>query len=588
MQLSNIRISTRLIFGFGLMALLIFFMGAMSLIKVAEVDAAFHLTVDDRLPKIAAARDIKDNLNVVARSVRNMLLMHKPEDVQKEAERISRARASNTDIVKKLEDSISSEQGKALLARMTTARSQYSTGLDNVLEAIKGGNTDEASTVLLGPVREAQLAYMAALDDLIKFQEGLTTAAKGETKADIDSLRLIIVVCLVFSLACAVVMGMWITRSISGPINEAVSVARSVAGGDLSRVVESTGTNETGQLLAALHDMQVSLAGIVQSVRQGSESVSTASAEIAQGNNDLSARTESQASSLEETAASMEELSSTVKQNADSARQANQLAANASMVAQTGGEVVGQVVNTMREINDSSRKISDIISVIDGIAFQTNILALNAAVEAARAGEQGRGFAVVASEVRALAGRSAEAAKEIKNLINASVEKVSHGTSLVDEAGTTMTEVVTAIRRVTELMGKIDAASNEQAAGVAQVGEAVSQMDQVTQQNAALVEEMAAAASCLSTQSQDLVKTVSFFKLSDAHAVPSKRQVRAPASAAKPFPGAERRSLGVPKGAAARVPNPPQPKTAHTPIAAAKPVAAAKPAADGDDAWETF
>jgi methyl-accepting chemotaxis protein len=259
--------------------------------------------------------------------------------------------------------------------------------------------------------------------------------------------------------------------------------------------------------------MRQRLINIVSSVRNNAESVATGSTEIAQGNHDLSARTESQASALEETAASMEELSATVKQNADSARQANQLAMSASMVAINGGEVVAQVVDTMKGINESSRKIADIISVIDGIAFQTNILALNAAVEAARAGEQGRGFAVVASEVRSLAGRSAEAAREIKNLINTSVERVEQGSILADKAGTTMTEVVNSIKRVTYIMGEISAASNEQALGVAQVGEAVTQMDHTTQQNAALVEEMAAAASSLKSQAQVLVKAVAVFRL---------------------------------------------------------------------------
>ena len=590
MRLSDTRISTRLVFGFGLMSLLIVIMGVSSLFKVGSVNDAFMLTVEDRVPKIDAARDIKDNLNVVARSSRNMLLMQKPDDIKQEGDRIAKARADNSEIVKRLEESIKSEEGKALLARMTEARGKYSTGLDHVLEAVKTGNTEEAAIVLLGDVRVSQLAYMEALDALIKFQEGLTQKSVQEAKSDIAALKLTILVCLVISLASAVLMGAWITRSISGPINEAVAVARAVAGGDLSSTIVSQGNNETGQLLKALHDMQVALIGIVHSVRQGSENVSTASSEIAQGNNDLSARTESQASALEETAASMEELSGTVKQNADSARQANQLASNASTVAQTGGEVVGQVVHTMRDINDSSRKIADIISVIDGIAFQTNILALNAAVEAARAGEQGRGFAVVASEVRALAGRSAEAAKEIKTLINASVEKVEHGTTLVDQAGTTMTEVVNAIRRVTDLMGEIDSASSEQAAGVVQVGEAVSQMDQVTQQNAALVEEMAAAASSLSTQSQDLVKTVAFFKLGDGHVAPSKMQVRSPASAAKPFAGQDRRGGGIPQGAAARSHTAPKPapKAAAAQIAAAKPAPAPKAAAGGDDDWETF
>lgn len=302
-------------------------------------------------------------------------------------------------------------------------------------------------------------------------------------------------------------------KAVLGPLEDAVGVASRIAQGDLSGGIVARSNDEVGRLMISLEQMQTSLVKTVSSVRQGAEGVSTASAEIASGNHDLSARTESQASALEETAASMEELSATVKQNADGARQANQLAMSASSVATEGGEVVAQVVETMKGISDGSTKMADIINVIEGIAFQTNILALNVAVEAARAGEQGRGFAVVASEVRSLAGRSAEAAKEIKSLINASVERVEQGAVLVDQAGATMTKVVSAIKRVTDLMGEISAASNEQAAGVAQVGEAVMQMDQATQQNAALVEEMAAAASSLKSQAQELVQTVAVFKL---------------------------------------------------------------------------
>jgi methyl-accepting chemotaxis protein len=334
--------------------------------------------------------------------------------------------------------------------------------------------------------------------------------------------------------------------------------------------------------MVQLKSMQTSLSGVVSTVRQGSEAVAAASAQIAQGNNDLSARTEQQASALQQTAASMEELGSAVKQNADSSRQADQLATSASKVAVRGGEVVAQVVNTMTGINEASRKISDIISVIDGIAFQTNILALNAAVEAARAGEQGRGFAVVASEVRSLAGRSADAAKEIKTLINASVERVEQGTVLVGQAGSTMTEVVSSIKRVTDMMGEISAASNEQSMGVAQIGEAVSQMDQTTQQNAALVEEMAAAAGSLKSQAQELVSTVAIFKIdgtghtmlprppttrtthfvANRHVTP-KRHVTA--SHARPALRAAPPQLGTQKTAGA-----------------------AAPAHGSDDSWETF
>lgn len=319
---------------------------------------------------------------------------------------------------------------------------------------------------------------------------------------------------LALALLVTLLLVFWyVYQQIASSLRTAVRSADSMARGDLSAPIATQGLREVVTLLQALQAMQSSLVKVVSNVRSGSESVSTASAEIAQGNHDLSARTEQQASALEETAASMEQLSSTVRQNADSARQANQLAMSASTVAMQGGDVVGEVVQTMKGINVASSKISDIISVIDGIAFQTNILALNAAVEAARAGEQGRGFAVVASEVRSLAGRSADAAKEIKQLIQNSVEQVAQGTLLVDRAGATMTEVVAAIRRVTDLMGEISAASTEQAQGVGQVGEAVQQMDQVTQQNAALVEEMAAAASSLRTQAVDLVQVVAVFQL---------------------------------------------------------------------------
>ncbi|WP_288011564.1 methyl-accepting chemotaxis protein [Diaphorobacter sp.] len=377
-----------------------------------------------------------------------------------------------------------------------------------------------------------------------------------------------------------------ILRQLGAEPSQLNAITHEMAQGNLA--VEIPPARDSNSVIHGIQTMRDNVAEIVQGVRRSSEHVATASAEISQGNHDLSGRTESQASALEETAASMEQLGATVRQNADNARQANQLAMNASTVAVQGGEVVSEVVDTMRGINESSRKIADIIGVIDGIAFQTNILALNAAVEAARAGEQGRGFAVVAGEVRALAQRSAEAAKEIKQLITASVERVEQGSQLVDKAGATMTEVVTAIRRVTDIMGEISAASSEQSSGVAQVGEAITQMDQATQQNAALVEEMAAAASSLSGQARELVEAVAVFKLAqNASALPRMAPVHA-AAVPTPVP-----ATSATPAAPARPATPPAPARAPTaalarPAAARpQPAQAARTAGDNDE-WESF
>ena len=404
-------------------------------------------------------------------------------------------------------------QAQALLDAIAKSGQAYQEQRDTVRHASSGGEPDIAGMVDRD-LRPRADAYLQALDKLRAHMGTQVQAAQADNAALASQSLWLLGLATLAALALGTLVAWQTTRSITLPLRQGIQAAENIARGDLSmRIAVAQQRDEAGQLLQALAHMQARLADTVAHVRQNAEGVATASSEIAHGNHDLSARTESQASALQQTAASMEQLGSTVRQNADNAQQANQLALNASNVATQGGEVVAQVVETMRGIHDASRRIADIIGVIDGIAFQTNILALNAAVEAARAGEQGRGFAVVAGEVRNLAQRSADAAKEIKGLIGASVERVEQGSQLVDKAGGTMEEVVTAIRRVTDIMGEISAASKEQASGVAQVGEAITQMDQTTQQNAALVEQSAAAAASLQTQAGELVRAVAVFTL---------------------------------------------------------------------------
>jgi methyl-accepting chemotaxis protein len=485
------------------------------------------------------------------------------------------------DHVKTLEQSLAEVQAAAqdnavreALAKTTPAVQAYAAGARQLVEAAFAGTAAEAEQKAFDEGFSALEKSLAELSGLIETAAGASVEHQGKM---FNRARWSMAIAVALGLLVMVLGGVAFVRTTLRRLGAEPAALRDfstrVADGALDGGFAAVPAADS--VAGAMLRMQGTLSAAVQQIRSGAESVATASAQIAQGNQDLSHRTEQQASSLEETAASMEELSSTVKQNADNARQANQLALGASTVAIKGGEVVGQVVDTMKGINDSSKKIADIISVIDSIAFQTNILALNAAVEAARAGEQGRGFAVVASEVRSLAGRSADAAKEIKGLITASVERVGQGTALVDQAGATMSEVVASIKRVTDIMGEISAASTEQSAGVAQVGEAVSKMDQATQQNAALVEESAAAAESLKTQAEQLVQAVAVFKLAQS------QQPAAPAA----WGGAERRGPGRAKnvtraafGAKAKAAAVAQPKTTE----------AATARTGTDDEWETF
>ena len=518
MNFSDFKIGTRLALGIAVSAALLVAIVWTGASRMGEIKGYLDLIADDRQPELNAAKDMKENIRARAVVVRNVVLLQDEAELKKEVEHLLGLREAYAKLEKQLTDTVKSEEGKALLAKAQAAAALMREPVDKTVKLGLAKKTEDAIEVLLTEVRPVQTKAIEVIDEVVAFQLKLTHKTQADADAAYSSALTVLIAIGAAAVALLCVFGWFLARSITRPLNQAVEVTRAVAAGDLSLQFEASGTNETAQLLIALKEMQINLAKVVGGVRSNAEGVATASAQIAQGNQDLSQRTEEQASALEETAASMEQLNATVKQNADNARQANQLALGASTVAIKGGEVVSQVVTTMKGINDSSKKIADIISVIDGIAFQTNILALNAAVEAARAGEQGRGFAVVASEVRSLAGRSADAAKEIKGLITASVERVQQGTALVDQAGVTMSEVVSSIKRVTDIMGEISAASAQQSAGVAQVGEAITQMDQVTQQNAALVEESAAAAESLKGQAQQLVSAVSVFKLGQGEA----------------------------------------------------------------------
>ncbi|MCA7972961.1 methyl-accepting chemotaxis protein [Burkholderia sp. AU39826] len=418
-----------------------------------------------------------------------------------------------------IEALMTSDAEKRLFAAIGEQRKRFLAIRDQIYALKKEGKAEQADQLLEQQFIPTARQLVEKVDALVKYQREEIDALAAEIDANYQFGRTLMIAFGVVGMLLSVVCGWLITRSITRPLMRATDVAHRVARGDLSVRVDVHGTDELGQLLGSLRDMQAALLRVVSNVRRGSDNLAAASAEIAQGNDDLSSRTESQASALEQTAASMEELSSTVARNADNAHEANQLAMNASTVTAQCGEVINQVVETMKGINDSSRQIADITGVIDSIAFQTNILALNAAVEAARAGEQGRGFAVVASEVRSLAGRSADAAREIKKLIGSSVGRVAQGSTEVERAWVAMTEVVNSIRRVTETMSEISAASTEQSLGVAQIGEAVGQMERTTQQNAALVEQTAAAAISLRQQSRELVEVISVFQLGRGEAL---------------------------------------------------------------------
>jgi methyl-accepting chemotaxis protein len=509
----NLRIGTRLALGFGFAVLIMLALVAVARLGLGQLAGSLDLINQDRYPKIRLASEVKQAVNEQARLVRNVIIFDDAASRSQELDRLPVLRQQVAAAFEKIEPMLNSAQGKALFGAMQAQRTSYVESLAAFESAIRRGESNAARDTLLQQLRPRQLEYMKVIDEFIGFQEKLMTEAGVAARHSVDTMSMLLMGAAGAGALLSALAAWAVTRSVTQPLGEAMAALGELEAGNLAPRAHTPRGDELGAMLAALERTTTALRKVVGQVRDGVESINTASSEIAAGNQDLSSRTEQQASSLQETAASMEQFSGSVRQSADSARQATQLAGAASTAAARGGEVVGQVVATMDEISAGSRKIGDIIGVIDGIAFQTNILALNAAVEAARAGEQGRGFAVVAAEVRSLASRSGEAAREIKSLISQSVERVEAGSRHVADAGAAMQDIVAQVQRVTDLIAEISSAAVEQSSGIGQVSQAVTQMDQVTQQNAALVEEAAAAAQSLSAQARQLSQSVAVFRL---------------------------------------------------------------------------
>jgi methyl-accepting chemotaxis protein len=512
-MIANLKIGTRLALGFGLLLALLGGVAALAVSSLGALAGTTEVIVKDRYPQVVLATGILLQVSENATAMRNMLLVDDRDKLNAEIGAIQNGEKSIADKLAKLEALLSSEGGRKAHQDILALRAKYRAGQDEFMKMAATGATLDATALLLSTLRRDQQAYVDRIKDFIEGGGRLMDRSGEEAAAQYRSRTIFILALTGIAIVLACAFAFRIARSIIVPLRHAVAVAKTVATGNLTSEIALASKDEIGELMQALGEMNEGLRGIVGGVRAGTETIAGASREIASGNLDLSARTEQQAAALEETSSAMEQLAAAVARNADSAQEANRLATTASEVAAASSKVVTEVIDTMREIAGSSDRIVDIIAVIDGIAFQTNILALNAAVEAARAGEQGRGFAVVASEVRSLAQRSASAAKEIKSLIDGSAGKVERGSRLVEQAGATMHEVVASVDRVTAIVGDIALASREQQTGIGHVNQAVGQMDQGTQQNAALVEQAAAAAQALREQAGRLAELVSVFRI---------------------------------------------------------------------------
>ena len=523
----NWKIGHKLGLGFAFVILLMLALTVTGYTQLGRVNQGVNLVVKEVYPKTATVNRIKSDLDHIARSMRNLLLLSTLDERKPEQAAIDKSGKQIELDLAQFGKLASSAEEKKLLQAVLAAKQRYQPVLDKFLKLVVENEVEQAKDLVLPEIAPLQDQYFAALDQLVTLQTSQMERSGSDAASISGAAQVLMIILLAFAGLVAVLIAILTTRAITASLKAAILLAESVAGGDLRADTEVRSNDETGQLLTSLNQMSQSLINTVGQVRKSSENIGLASREIANGNMDLSNRTEQQASGLEETAASMEQLTATVGQNAENAAQAHDLAGKAYQHAGKGGKVIDQVELTMGAIKASSNKIVDIIGVIDGIAFQTNILALNAAVEAARAGENGRGFAVVAAEVRNLSQRSASAAKEIKALIADSVGQVDAGGKLVDEASLTMRDIVSSVQHVAEIISEISAASREQNTGIVQVNQAISMMDQMTQQNAALVEQAAAAARSMQDEAELLVETVAVFKLEKAmQAAPAKKQTQ--------------------------------------------------------------
>jgi methyl-accepting chemotaxis protein len=513
MNLMSLKIGQRLALGFGFVISTLLLLSALAFWRIQGLKGEVVNLVEQEYPKTLLANTIKTEIREMTRSMLSVLVMTDETQITKELAAIEEMAKRNEETFGTLKTVITEEAGKEHLIAIEGLRAKLGPAQVSFVKMVRNDQKEDAMLKFLFSIRALQNRYLAALDKFVEYENTQMQNAGQKAQAVGRQTLIFILVVAIAGLVVSALVALAATRSITVPVRRAVRVATKVAKGDLTSHITVRGRDEMAELMQALSDMNDSLRRIVGNVRVGTETIAGASTEIASGNHDLSVRTEHQAASLQQTAHSMKELTATVRHNADSAKRANELAAKASSVAVKGGEVVTQVVKTMGSIDASSKRIYDIIGVIDGIAFQTNILALNAAVEAARAGEQGRGFAVVAGEVRSLAQRSAAAAKEIKGLIGDSVDKVAQGSKLVAEAGVTMDDVVASVKRVTSIMEEISLASGSQSAGIELVNTTIEQMDGTTQQNAALVEEAAAVAESMQTQAAHLARMVSVFRL---------------------------------------------------------------------------